>query len=265
MKSILLNIAENIIYLQLDRPEIRNAINTDMISEITDVFLNIIKKHNNKQLTEKFVVLSGSGKSFCAGADLSWMKSMAKYSFDENLKDSKKLYKMFEAIENCPIPVIGKVHGHVMGGALGLVGACDLVLCSKETIFCFSEVRIGLVPAVISSFILNKCNISLIKRWMITGEKFGSFEAQNAGLIHEIFSDENEYKEKFKKLKYRLLENGQEATSLTKKIVNHFLISDVESSKNFSCEAISKQRISQEGQEGMLAFFEKRKPSWSLK
>ncbi len=143
---------ENQIIITLSRPDKRNAFEPKMILELTKIFSDLTKNPENIHS----VLLQGQGESFCAGADLQWMKSMANFDFDENLADSKELFKMFETMYHCPLPLIARVHGHCFGGALGLVAVSDVAIAEESTQFCFSEVRLGLAPAVISPFILKR-------------------------------------------------------------------------------------------------------------
>src|SRR5690606_25345597 len=133
-------------------------------------------------------LLSGEGTSFCAGADLAWMKSMVDFTLEENLTDSERLFEMFEAVDRCPVPVVTKAHGHVMGGALGLLAASDVVIAEENTKFCFSEVRLGLAPAVISPFVVDKIGPFHARRWMLTAEVFSAIDALESGLVHKVVS-----------------------------------------------------------------------------
>ena len=240
----------------LNRPDVRNAFNPDMIREITDIFTGFAKRKD-----VRLVTLWGDGKAFCAGADLSWMKAMVNYSFDENREDSVRLSAMFESILHCPQPVLGVVHGAVFGGALGLVACCDYVIAEKETQFCFSEVKIGIVPAVISSFVMKKALPGLVRPFMISGQVFDAERASAMGLIHEIVPPE-EGLDRVRELATQWLDAGPEASRETKKLLNELPeLTEIEA-RDRTTRLISERRVSTEGQEGLKSFLEKRSPSW---
>ncbi len=255
MKTIELNIENNIASLTLNRPDVRNAFNDEMISEMTQAFSSLQEKGD-----VRCVFLKGAGKSFSAGGDLGWMKSMVDYTEEENIKDSEKLYEMYEALRAVPVPVVTLVHGHAMGGALGLIAASDIVLAVDETQFCFSEVRLGLAPAVISAFVKDKILPRDMSRYFLSAEVFGPEAAQQMGLIHE-FGSEKAMQDQSEKILKKIINNGPVAVRETKK-----LISDLKTSsdiKSQTTKVIAKLRVGKEGQEGLKAFFEKRKPRWT--
>ncbi|MEZ0392106.1 MAG: enoyl-CoA hydratase-related protein [Pseudobdellovibrionaceae bacterium] len=247
---------KNIAVISLDRPDVRNAFHPEMIQRLTDEF-QILSQRNDLRA----IVLSGEGKAFCAGADLNWMKSMVQYSLEQNRADSEKLYEMFESLWNCPIPIIGVVHGAAFGGALGLIAACDYVIAAENTQMCFSEVKIGLVPAVISAFILKKCSVGSIAPLMMSGQIFSPKKALDAGLVHEVVS-ESHLAESLARTVQNFQEAGPEAVRETKKLIRQF--SDLDSSqlKAETCRVISERRTSSEGQEGLKSFLEKRVANW---
>lgn len=260
-KQIEFKIENTVAYVTLNRPEVHNAFHPEMIADITKAF-----KEVRKNKTLRAVLLSGNGKGFCAGADLGWMKSMAKYTVAENKKDAGKLYDMFAAIRDCGIPVVGKVHGAVMGGAMGLISVCDTVFAEKNTMFSFSEVRLGLAPAVISSFVAQKMHASYLSHFFLTGAKFISDEAKAAGLVHYVV----EFKEALDKdvesfLTNEILVSGPQAVRETKALLNALPTYKSEAKvKAATTTLIAKLRVSKEGQEGLQSFFDKRKPNWRL-
>lgn len=255
MSTILKEINENnVAILSMNRPEVRNAFNDEMISEMTETFKSLGKDKNVRA-----VVLQGNGESFCAGGDLNWMKSMVNYSEKENVEDSEKLYEMYQALREIPVPVICLVHGHAMGGALGLIAASDIVFVADETQLSFSEVRLGLAPAVISAFVKDKILPRDMSRYFLTGEIFGPEQAFNMGLTHGHGSQE-EMKELALKTAKKISNNGPQAVRETKSLVND--LKDSGDVKKRTTELIAKLRVSDEGQEGLAAFFEKRKPTW---
>jgi len=247
-----------IIRVVLNRPETRNAFDAEMIREITKLF-----KSFGKRKKEKAIFLSGEGPSFCAGADLEWMKKSVHLSKAQNLKDAENLFDMFAAVRDCPIPVVTKVHGHCMGGGVGLVASSDIVLAEQDTNFCFSEVRLGLVPAVISSFVLARGVPSRLRGLMLTAELFSAEVARESGLVNEV-GRELELDKKLKDLAERFGEAGPVALRATKQLLADLPNAPKAKVKSLSVQVIAKQRTSPEGQEGLKAFVEKRKPKWIL-
>lgn len=260
-KQILYTVENAVAHVTLNRPEVHNAFHPDMIAEITKAFRTIQK---DKSL--RAVLLSGNGKSFCAGADLGWMKSMAKFTLAQNKKDAGQLYDMFAAIRDCGIPVVAKVQGAVMGGALGILSVCDVVLAETNTLFGFTEVRMGLAPAVISTFVANKMNRSSMDRYFLTGSKFSAQEAKASGLVH-IVADSVELLDQMTDvfMKDELLAAGPQALRETKKLLRSLDTFKTEAkAKSATTALIAKLRVSKEGQEGLQSFFEKRKANWRL-
>lgn len=243
-----------VLYVKLNRPELHNAFNPEMISELTKVFTKQAPQH-------RAVVLSGNGKSFCAGADLNWMQSMVKYTKAQNKADSLKLHAMFSAIQNCPVPVLTKIHGNVFAGGLGLVAASDIVIAESSTQFCFSEPKLGLVPAVISHFVSLKMNPAQMREVFLTAEVFGSTYAQHSGLVH--FVGDTQACENYVKQKItHILKCGPKAVVETKKLLNALPNMNAAKRKNHTTQLIASVRVSAEGQEGLKSFLEKRKPKW---
>ncbi len=254
MSAIKVSTTNNITKITLNRPEVRNAFNDAMISEMTQAFRDVSK---DPQI--RVIALEGSGESFSAGGDLNWMKSMVNFSKQENIADSEKLFEMYQALKDIPVPVVTKVHGHAMGGALGLIAASDIVFAERQTQFCFSEVRLGLAPAVISAFVKDKIHTRDMHRYFLTAEVFNSKEAYEMGLIHD-YGDIEVVEDLINKTLKKISQNGPQAVRATKK-----LIADLKRTQNLkqtTSEVIAELRVSDEGQEGLSAFFEKRKPSW---
>lgn len=236
----------NIKILSLNRPEVKNAFHPEMIAEITAFF----EKENSNSET-RMIIIRGAGNVFCSGADLNWMKDMAKYSFEENIADSKNLWKMFEALQNCSIPVVSVVHGGVFGGGLGLAACSDYVYAEEKTAFCFSEVKLGLAPAVITGFISAKIPDAFYRPLMISGETFNPIQAKNIGLVQELFSGNIDDADIVKKF----AQNGTEAMRETKKLLNKIQNIESRQEKMNSCvKVISERRMSQEGQERLKKF-----------
>ena len=256
-KSTILTVEQDsVLYVSLNRPELHNAFNPEMIAALTDVFTSIGEPI-------RALILRGEGPSFSAGADLNWMESMIDYKLKENVADSRKLFEMFEAGLNCPCPIVGRLHGHVMGGAIGLVAICDVAIAELTTRFCFSEVKLGLAPAVISPFVLHKMNKSRVSEWMLTGRSFGSDEAKEAGLIQYVGCSEDVDKI-IEKILDRFFQSGKEAVRATKKLINSYLKSSWSEMEDEVTRTIAERRVSDEGQEGLRSFLEKREARWKV-
>jgi len=254
MSFLKINYDKSSVHILLNKPEKRNALDLELMTELTD-FLNSLKE-DLKDF--KVVILEGEGKSFCAGADLSWMKEMVNYSFEENVKDSELLFNLFHSIQTFPLPVIAKAHGHVYGGGLGLLAAADFVIAEKQTKFCFSEVKLGLAPAVISSFVLSKCNISHAHALMTSGMVFNTSQAYHMGLINQQFEEKKFFEEKcFSDIFKNYDQASQEALISTKKLILEQRPLKSENFKQLTLEAISKLRVGTEAQKRMKAFLKK--------
>jgi len=231
--------------------------NEQLMRELTSCFKQFSKDENIK-----IIVLTGNGKSFCAGADLNWMKSMAKYSKEENIKDSRLLLDLYETIYSCPKPVISRVNGHAFGGGLGLFAVCDIVIALPDCKFAFSEVKLGIIPSVISTYIVRRIGLSNMRRLFITGERFDSDYAKDIGLVDFVVPEE-ELDGKIQKYVDILRSSGPKAMLEVKKLVDACEKMDVEKYKEHTVEKIAELRVSEEGQEGINAFLEKKKPGWS--
>lgn len=251
-----------VLRVALARPNVRNAFDAQTIKELTEVFSTAGREGPYKDA--RVVILSGHGKSFCAGADLDYMKSMANFSHDENRKDGEKLFAMFDSVRTCEVPVIVHVHGHAMGGAVGITACADVAFAETGTQFRFSEVRLGIVPAVISSFIITKMSSLWARRWMMTGEIFDAEAALNAGLVHYVGLPEEINREKELVVK-AILEAGPDAVKTTKRLLNEIDGQAPGQVKTKVVGVIADVRASLEGQEGLSSFLEKREPSWRSK
>lgn len=229
----------------LNRPEVKNAFHPEMISEITTFFINA-----NSEDKLKLIVLKGEGSAFCAGADLNWMKDMTSYSFDENLQDSGKLWEMFEAVYQCGVPVVAIAHGAVFGGALGLLACCDYVFTEEKTKFCFSEVKLGLAPAIISGFISRKIPESFYRPYMLSAEVFSAEDSKKMGLIQRIYSGHLEISEAVKKFSG----NGAGAMKATKGLLSSLSGKTVSEKKTMCTQIISELRMSEDAQARMKKF-----------
>jgi len=247
---------KNVVTVALNRPDVHNAMNEQLMKELTLCF----KELNNDE-DVRAIILTGNGKSFCSGADLNWMKSIINYSKEENIKDSKLLLDLFESIYNCKKPVIGRINGAAFGGGLGLIAVCDLSIALPDLKFAFSEVKLGLIPAVISTFVVKRIGIANMRRLFITGERFDSNHAREIGLIDYV-TTENEFDSTVKKYVDLVISSGPNAVKEIKNLTNSYENLDEKNYKKFTVEKIAELRVSDEGQEGVNAFLEKRKPKW---
>lgn len=252
-----------VVELILNRPELHNAFNEELIESLTKTLKEL---ENDPDI--RLLVLTGSGQSFCAGADLNWMSKMKSYTFEQNLDDSKKLSEMFVTLNSFSKPVIGKINGHALGGGVGLVSVCDYVISSEEALFGLTEVRLGLVPAVISPFVISKIGESNARAYFMSGERFGAIRAKEIGLVHEV-SSTTDLNEATQKVIKSFLLAGPEAAKIAKKLIfkNKELneIAKTNSKiQNYTCETIANVRVSSEGQDGMNAMLNKKKASWVL-
>ena len=249
---------KEILTITLNRPEVHNAMNEQLMRELTDCFQKI-----GLDETIRIIILTGNGKSFCAGADLNWMKSMVSYTKEENIKDSRLLLDLYETIYQCPKPVIGKINGHAFGGGIGLVAVCDISFALPHAKYAFSETKLGIIPSVISTYILRKIpSISLVRRLFLTGERFPSAYAEKIGLIDYVV-EEKELDERINKYCSLLKTSGPKSIQEIKKLLDVYEEQTIEAYKEHTVEKISELRISKEGQEGITAFLEKRPSQWS--
>ncbi len=255
-KTIRLEESKNVIRIILNRPDVRNAFNADMISEIADAFRSI-----NSRDDLRVVVLTGEGKGFCAGADLNWMRDVVDYTYEENLSDSLKLAEMFHLMFSCPLPTIARVNGPAIGGGCGLAAVCDIVIASEKAVFSLSEVKIGLVPACISPYVIRRMGDKNAREYFLTGERLTAEKAKSAGLANEV-APKDKLDEAVAARVNQLLSSGPKALEWCKQLLaNTPNIPEPEVGR-YTAEIIAKLRMGEEGQEGMKAFFEKRKPKW---
>lgn len=234
----------------LDRPELRNAFDEDLVATLTETFLRLAKEPGVRA-----IVLEGRGKAFCAGADLSWMKKMAGYTLEENLADAERLAAMFEAIDSCPRPVVARIQGAALGGGTGLAAVSDIVVAEEGTLFGTTEVRLGIVPAVISPYLVRKIGESAARYWFTTGERFDAQAAARVGLVHTVVPM-GSLDAEIERLLDAFLSGGPEAVAEAKRLATSA------SARAAATSSIAARRVSAEGQEGLRAFLEKRKPVW---
>ncbi len=246
MSALRLERAGDVLRVTMSRPERRNAFDASLIAELTAAFADV--------RDARAVVLAGDGASFSAGADVDWMRSSIELSFEENVADALRLHEMLDAIDSCPAPVVGRVQGHALGGGCGLVACCDVVVAMPDAQFAFSEVKLGIVPAVISPFALAKIGSSAARRYFVTGERFSAQVALRVGLVHEVAADLDAAVET---VVAELLAAGPSATRSAKELARG------PRSAHETTESIAAHRTSAEGQEGLRAFLEKRAPGWT--
>jgi methylglutaconyl-CoA hydratase len=234
-----------VLKVTLSRPERRNAFDAALIAELTDAFTDVGDA--------RAVVLAGEGESFCAGADVEWQRSSIDLTYDENVEDALRLFRMCETIDRCPAPVVVQVHGYALGGGSGLVACADIAVAAEDAVFGFTEVRLGIIPAVISPFVLAKIGPGAARRWFLTGERFGADVALRIGLVHEVAPDPAE---SVATIVEALLAGGPEAVREAKRLARE------PPSGPEAAEIAAARRTSEEGQGGLRAFLEKRTPPW---
>lgn len=256
-ETIEFEVKDGIATLWLNRPEVRNAFNNYMISEIIDCLESI--EHDPAILA---LVLRGRGKVFCAGADINWMKSFSKRSYEEDYQENMQLARCFYMLYTFSKPTVAIAHGASFGGGNGLLAACDIAYCAANTVFSFSEVKIGIIPATISPYIIKRTGEFNARELMLTGRRFGCQEAYTKGLINHILNNEN-LEEELSKLTDELKTSSPQAMASTKELIfNITKTSSFNETIDYTARMIADARASEEGQEGMTAFLEKRKPSW---
>jgi methylglutaconyl-CoA hydratase len=251
------DIAHRIGRIWLNRPDVRNALNDQMIDELHQAFDAMM----SNQLVHA-IVLGGRGKAFCAGGDLSWMKTAKGMSIEQAKADSMRLALLFRKIHDCPKPTIARVQGPAYAGGMGLVAACDIALCSKEVKFSLSEVKLGLIPATISPYVVKAMGANQARRYFITGEVFDAAEAYRIGYVHELVAAE-ELDVKVDAVLAHLLQGAPIALEETKQLLRDVTHRDIDDALGEDTAArIARVRASDEAQEGIKAFFEKRPPAW---
>ena len=241
----------------LNRPERHNAFDENMIAELTASFDSLAA---NEKV--KLMVLRSNGRNFSAGADLDWMKRMANYSHEENLRDANLLAQMLHKLNYLPFPTIARVQGAAMGGGAGLVCCCDIAIASDSASFAFSEAKLGLIPATISPYVIQSIGAQAARRYFLTAERFDANTALRLGMVSECM-DENQIDEEINKLAQAILANSTDAVKAAKQLVFDIENQEVNPALiEMTSERIAEIRASEEGKEGLAAFLEKRKPAW---
>ena len=243
----------------LNRPQLHNAFNNELIADLRAAFLNL-----DGNPSVRAILLTGAGKSFSAGADLNWMKQSATFSAEENQEDAMRLSDMLSTINNCTKPTIAYVNGIAFGGGVGLTACCDIAVTLSTAVFSLSEVKLGLTPATISPYVVRAIGERAARRYFLTAERFDGIEARRIGLVHEIAHTDDEAQMIIEGLIGYLLSGGPIAQAASKSLIR--MVTDTEITdalRKRTAEHIAERRTSDEGQEGLGAFLEKRKPNWS--
>jgi len=255
-ESIIVTRDDQVVRVRLNRPEVRNALDPALIADLTRAFQNV-----EEQPHVRAIVLEGAGAIFCGGADIKYMRAALELSENQNYEDALRLSNMFAAIDNCPAPTIAKVQGAALGGGAGLIAVCDIVVAEEDALFGFTEAKLGIVPAVISPFVLRKIGQTHARALFPTAERFSADRAMRIGLVHEVVppgqldaSVESKIQE--------LLTSGPGAARLGKKIARTVGGLAPDEARRWTAERIASQRVSPEGQEGLRAFLDKRRPTW---
>jgi methylglutaconyl-CoA hydratase len=245
-----------VVRVTLNRPDVRNALNDELISELT-AWASSVRDARDVRVA----VLGGAGKTFSAGADVTWMSKAIAYSKEENLRDAERLSALFAALDRLPIPLIGRIQGAALGGGSGLAAVCDVVVTDDQAVFGFTEVKLGIIPAVISPFVVAKIGRSAARELFLTGARFSAARAREIGLVHAVVPLEklDEAVDGYIK---EFLTAGQQAIASAKSLIAEVATRTIDEARPLTARAIAERRVSPEGQEGLRAFLEKRKPQW---
>lgn len=256
-QTIRLAVEAKVARITFARPEVHNAFNAAMIAELAKAFEQL-----KTEADVRVVVLTGEGKSFCAGADINWMREIIDYSYEQNLAESLLLAEALHKLYTLPKPTVAMVNGAAIGGGNGFLSACDIAVSAEEANFGLSEVKIGLIPAAISPYVIRKIGESKAREYFLTGRRIPAKKAQEIGLVN-IVVPHVQLKEEVEELTDLLLTSGPEALANCKELIFKVPQISLEEAKEFTARMIANLRISEEGQEGMASFLEKRKPKWS--
>jgi methylglutaconyl-CoA hydratase len=241
----------------LDRPDVHNAFNDSLITVLTQTFKDL-SAHPDIRV----IILRATGKSFCAGADLNWMKQMVTFSHEENIQDARIMAGMFLAIAKCSKPVIARVHGTALGGGSGLVASCDIAIAVESATFGFTEVKLGILPSVISPFVIARIGPGAAREYFLTGERFPASVALSLGLVQHVVPNEGALDALIAVKVGELLTSAPGAVTAAKELIFGLAATTLESSIDFTAEAIATARAGAEGQSGMKAFLQREKPPW---
>ena len=255
-KTLLVDHDAGVLTVSLNRPDVHNAFNDELIAEAIDLFSNI------DDSAARVIVLQGSGKSFCAGADLNWMSRMVSYTREENIRDSSLLAKMFALMNECPLPIVGRIQGAAIGGGVGLVSVCDVAIAMIDAKFGLSEVKLGILPAVISPYVIAKIGESQARALFLTGERFEAERALRIGLVHRTVETIEQLDAAVYETVTQLKTSGPEAVRECKRLIAYVASHEPADAIPYTIEAIAARRVSDEGQEGMNAFLRKELAPW---
>jgi methylglutaconyl-CoA hydratase len=256
MSSLLIEHDGPILRLTLNRPEVRNAFDEEVIQSLSAA---AVRASEDQSL--RAVVLAGNGKAFCAGADIAWMAKAIAYTRQENLSDAEDLARLLERLDTLPVPVIGRIQGSALGGGVGLAAICDIVVAADDAVFGLSEVKLGILPAVVAPYVLRKIGISAARELFLTGARFDAARAREIGLVHDVVPA-GDLDAAVKRRLDDVLTAGPRGIAKAKALIREIAGAHPEDVIGITTNAIAAQRVSDEGQEGLRAFLEKRKPSW---
>jgi len=256
MSSLLIEHDGPILRLTLNRPEVRNAFDEEVIQSLSAA---AVRASEDQSL--RAVVLAGNGKAFCAGADIAWMAKAIAYTRQENLSDAEDLARLLERLDTLPVPVIGRIQGSALGGGVGLAAICDIVVAADDAVFGLSEVKLGILPAVVAPYVLRKIGISAARELFLTGARFDAARAREIGLVHDVVPA-GDLDAAVKRRLDDVLTAGPQGIAKAKALIREIAGAHPEDVIGITTNAIAAQRVSDEGQEGLRAFLEKRKPSW---
>jgi methylglutaconyl-CoA hydratase len=243
----------------LARPEVRNAFDDVLIAELTDAFGQV-----SGDVGARVVLLEGEGPSFCAGADVAWMRKAGAYSRQENREDARRMAEMLRAIDDCPRPVVVAVQGHAIGGGVGLVAAGDIAIASEDAVFGLAEVKLGILPSVISPYVLRAIGARRARDLFLTGDRFDAREALRIGLVHQVVPA-GELSAACRRKVDSLLTSGPEAVRVAKELIGRVAGLSPGDAMDLTVETIAERRASEEAREGLTAFLEKRAPGWAAR
>lgn len=256
-KTLEVHEQQGLLTVTMNRPEVHNAFNDELIGEAIELFESVEERDDLRA-----IVLRGAGANFCAGADLNWMSRMVDYSREENIRDSSLLARMFATLNECPVPLVGRVHGAAIGGGVGLVSICDIVVAEQGAKFGLSEVKLGILPAVISPYVVAKIGESHARALFLTGERFSAERAMRIGLAHHLATGEEELDQTVSALVDQLRSSGPGAVRDCKNLIRYVVDHELSEAIPYTIEAIAERRISEEGQKGMMSFLRKEKAPW---
>jgi methylglutaconyl-CoA hydratase len=255
MSLISIDHAGTVVTVTLNRPEVRNAFNEELIAELTAWARGPVPAG------ARVAVLRGAGKVFCAGADLVWMSKMVAYSHDENVRDATAMAEMFQALDVLPLPLIGRIHGAALGGGAGLAAVCDIVVAGEDAVFGFTEAKLGILPAVISPFAVARIGVSAARELFLTASRFTAARAKEIGLVHAV-AHEGALDSVVEAYAKELATSAPAAVTAAKRLIAQVVDRSPQDVAGLTVEAIARHRVSREGQDGMRAFLEKRRAPW---